>query len=350
MALVDKEAIKMLLSSQFWRMAVLWTASILYSYLRLLFSSSSRRSNRLQLSPESDRPVCVITGATSGLGKAAARELAREGFHVILAARDSELLLKTIEEIKEQEGNVHLDAIQVDLSSYKSIKNFEINLKKQLSDSNLHPSIQILINNAGILAKNYRETPDGFDEMMETNYIGAFILTNLLMPLMQNSPKHSRIVNVTSFTHRCVFDFDVHEVLFAKRNYNNRSYPCASIYEHSKLCLLLFTYELHRRFYIMDPTHNLSIMAADPGIVETKIMRELPPILSKFAILVLRILRVSQSPKIGVSSIIDAALASHEASGKYFFGGKGRTINSSCLSFDTKLAEKLWSDSCILLK
>ncbi|XP_078178781.1 NAD(P)-binding Rossmann-fold superfamily protein [Carex rostrata] len=350
MASVDWEALRMLLSTQLWRMAFLWTASILYSHLLLLFTSPSRRYSRLRLSTgsycEITRPVCVVTGATSGLGKAAAIKLAREGYHVILAGRNPELLVQIVKEIKEL-GDTYVEAIQVDLSSYISIKKFEISLKKRLSDLGIHESIQLLVNNAGILAKSHRETPDGFDEMMEVNYIGAFVLTNLLMPLLKNSPVPSRVVNVTSFTHRHVFDLDVYETLYSRKKGQN--YPCASTYEHSKLCLLLFTYELHRQLHL-EPTCQVSVMAADPGVVETNIMRELPLYISRFSIFVLRILHLSQPPEIGVSSIIDAALAPPEASGKYFFGGKSQTIESSSLSGDTEIAAKLWSASSTILK
>ncbi|RRT70845.1 hypothetical protein BHE74_00036288 [Ensete ventricosum] len=124
------------------------------------------------------------------------------------------------------------------------------------------------------------------------------------------------------------------------------------------VCTLLFSYELHRQHYVMDPASKVSIMyvtilnndtilllAADPGAVATNIMRELPPSLKRLAFLVLGFLQLLQSPEIGVDSIIDAALAPPEASGRYFFGAKGRTIKSSPVSYDARLAETLWLTS-----
>ncbi|CAK9143366.1 unnamed protein product, partial [Ilex paraguariensis] len=147
-------------------------------------------------------PVCIITGATSGLGAAAAYALSREGFYVVLAGRSSHMLLKAMDDIRAQNKDALLKAFEVDLLSFQSIVKFKGSLQQWLLDSNLHSSVQLLINNAGILATSCRLTAEGYDQMMGTNYIGAFCLTQILLPLMENSPVPARIVNVTSFTHR----------------------------------------------------------------------------------------------------------------------------------------------------
>uniref|UniRef100_A0A0D9XCR2 Uncharacterized protein n=1 Tax=Leersia perrieri TaxID=77586 RepID=A0A0D9XCR2_9ORYZ len=282
---MEGEALRMVFSREFWRMAILWTISLLYSYILLFFfrrgAPVPRRRRRRPRSDDNDgddtglggrRPICVVTGATSGLGKAASAALAREGYHV------------TVQEIRSRQPDAHVEAFQVDLTSFKSIKKFEISLNQWIQDSNMEHSIQLLINNAGMLAKSQRITEDSFDEMMQANYIGPFVLTNTLLPLLKNSSTPSRVVNLTSFTHRC-------------------------------------------------------------GVVETGIMRELPPCLSWFALSVLRVLNLLQQPDTGVGAVLDAAFALPEASGKYFFGGKGRTISSSQLSYDIEVAKKLWAES-----
>ncbi|KAK1285224.1 hypothetical protein QJS10_CPB20g00620 [Acorus calamus] len=249
-------------SVEFWRMGLYWTLSLLYSYFGLLIknfewpSSSSSCSAYVRRSLESmpTKPVCVITGASSGLGAETASALAREGYYVILAGRSLDSLSKTIQEIKKKNEDAQLTAFEVDMSSILSIMKFANSLQKWFMDSTLHPSIQLLVNNAGILATLHRSTVDGYDE------------------------------------------------------------------------------------------------AADPGVVETNIMREVPPRLSRLAFTVLRFLCLLKSPKDGVESIIDAALAPPEASGEYFFGGKGRTIKSSLLSFDVGLAEALWVGSTKLFR
>ncbi|VAI31754.1 unnamed protein product [Triticum turgidum subsp. durum] len=387
---MDRDALRMVCSPQFWRMGVLWTLSLLYSYLLLFLRGWTAAPRRREDVGRGRRPICVVTGvilncpnrsvclfyriittvfhgappsdgapsmvcdgsqATSGLGRAAAAALAREGYSVVLAGRSAQLLSETAKEIRRQQPDACLEAFQVDLSSYRSIKKFEASLNQWIRDSNLEPSIQLLINNAGMLAKSHRVTEDGIDEVMQTNYIGPFILTSILLPLLKNSPVPSRVVNLTSFTHRCVSEIDVSEealqgVKFGQHSVGG-SYPLASTYEYTKFCLLVFSYELHRQLHI---SSGISVMAADPGVIETRIMRELPPCLSQFAFFILRTLNLLQQPDTGIGAVLDAALAPPEASGKYFFGGKGRTIRSSVLSYDIEVAKKLWAASSALLQ
>ncbi|KAF5182142.1 Dehydrogenase/reductase SDR family member on chromosome X [Thalictrum thalictroides] len=287
--------------------------------------------------------------ATSGLGAAAALSLAREGFYVVLAGRCKDLLSKTMVEIKQEDTDAHVKAFQVDLSSFQSMLKFKSSLQQWLLDSDMHPSIQLLINNAGILATSHRYSVEGYDQMMGTNYIGAFVLTNHLLPLLKDSYIPSRVVNVTSFTHRCVSNMQVdEETLFANHSSLPKAYPFAQVYESTKFCLVLFSYELHRRLRLVGGSTQVSVMAADPGAVSTNIMRELPLPLSNLAMTTLKFLGLLQSSEDGVKSILDAALAPPELSGAYFFGGRGRTIASSVLSYDSKLAEKLWNSSCKL--
>ncbi|XP_031274733.1 dehydrogenase/reductase SDR family member on chromosome X-like isoform X1 [Pistacia vera] len=341
-------------SVQFWRMVVLWTVSVLTSYWQLfvqsLFSQKSDFFTR-HLPPTTGltRPVCVITGATSGLGAAAAYALSKEGFSVVLAGRSSHSLSKTMKGILSRNKDAHVKAFQVDLSSFQSIFKFKDSLQQWLLDSNMHFSIQLLINNAGILATSSRLSSEGHDQMMSANYIGAFSLTKLLLPLLRNSPVPSRIVNVTSFTHRNVFGAQIdNETVTGKCFLRSKDYPFARVYEFSKLCLLLFTYELHRQLGLMDNSRHVSVIAADPGVVKTNIMREVPSSISHVAFIVLKLLGLLQLPENGINSILDAALSPPETSGVYFFGGKGRTVNSSAQSYNSRLAEELWTTSCHL--
>ncbi|KFK22293.1 hypothetical protein AALP_AAs50000U000100, partial [Arabis alpina] len=96
----------------------------------------------------------------------------------------------------------------------------------------------------------------------------------------------------------------------------SKQYPCARIYEYSKLCLLLFSYELHRQHRLTDDSHHISVVAVDPGAVKTNIMHELPSYIQIIAFYGLKILRLMQSPEDAAESIIDAALAPPEVSGK----------------------------------
>ncbi|KAK4386503.1 Short-chain dehydrogenase, chloroplastic [Sesamum angolense] len=349
-------------------MSVLWTLSLVFSYLKLFshgFLSPksnvySRRTPKHSTFANTavTRPVCIITGATSGLGAAAAYALLVEGFYVVLVEDHLKLLSKVISDIKSQNQDACLKGFEVNLASFKSILEFNQSLQQWLRDSNLHSSVQLLINNAGILATSRRLTSEGYDQMLATNYIGAFCVTKVLLPLLENSPVPSRVVNVTSFTHwngwqrNCIWE-EFYEI----------KYTYAHIYEYSKLCLLLFSYELHRQINLKEISSSLccskliinqeasifctlDLLATDPGAVKTNIMREIPSCVSQMAFIVLKFLGLLQSSKTGVCSILDAALAPPEVSGVYFFGGNGRSLNSSPLSYDANLAKELWATSC----
>ncbi|KAK9929848.1 hypothetical protein M0R45_026924 [Rubus argutus] len=179
-----KKALDFVLSMEFWRMGLLWTFSLLISYWNLFFAQTYTSS-----SPPSfeARPVCVITGATSGLGAAAAHALSRHGFFVVLVGRSSQLLERTMMDVKNQNENAHLKAFEVVLSSFCSVLQFKACLQQWLSDSKMHSLIQLLINNAGILAMSSRFTSEGYDQMMATNYLSAFSLSKQLLPLIRNS-------------------------------------------------------------------------------------------------------------------------------------------------------------------
>lgn len=356
-----REALNFVRTIQFWRMAILWTISLVISYLHLLSQTllsatkpdSRPRISRSLVSKHGSspipRPVCIITGATSGLGAAAAYYLSMEGFLAVLLGRSSYRLSKVEEEIRRRNKDAQLKCFMVDVSSFESILNFRSSFHQWLSDADLHSSVQLLVNNAGILATSFRYSAEGYDQMMATNYFGAFCLTKVLLPLLENSPVPSRVINITSFTHRSASHVQVDkETLHGEHFSKFKIYPCAQIYEYSKLYLLLFTYELHQQFGLAGKSHHVSVVAVDPGAVNTNIMREVPTYLSSLALFGLKLLGLLHSPETGVLSIVDAALAPPELSGVYFFGGNGRTINSSATSYNAKLARELWNASCDL--
>ncbi|KAL3693369.1 hypothetical protein R1sor_007020 [Riccia sorocarpa] len=334
------------------RMGLFWTLAVMYSYAQLLYQRVLRSGitfSRVPPSRDKRRLVCVVTGASSGIGKATAEALAVHGYHVILAGRSKTRLLEVIKILSRKHENVSLEAMELDLSSFRSILSFTTAVKNAL-ESRGSRGLQLLVNNAGILAGSQRYTDAGFDSMIATNYLGPYLLTRQLLPIFHNGSPQARIVNVSSFTHRFVTAGLVDEEHLAQGSLANfplgkDRYSLAQVYENSKLCMLLFTYELHRHLYANSDSSKISVIAADPGVVRTNIMRELPSPLVSLAHFVLRVLRLLQDPFEGSSAVVDAALAPEGLSGEYFFGGNGRTIKSSAVSYDKNLSEQLWTSS-----
>ncbi|KAL1205852.1 Short-chain dehydrogenase TIC 32 [Cardamine amara subsp. amara] len=187
-----KEAFRFVCSSELWRMGMFWTMALVSSYFQLLkamiFGSKyTSISSSINLHNGSFRPICVITGATSALGKATAFALAEKGFYVVLVRRSSQLLSKPLKEMKSKNKDAKLKSFEADMSYFQSTLKFKNSLEQWLSDSELHPSIQLLVNNAGIMATSSRPTIEGYDMMIATNYIGPLSLTKLLLPLRKTA-------------------------------------------------------------------------------------------------------------------------------------------------------------------
>ncbi|KAF8090199.1 hypothetical protein N665_0483s0037 [Sinapis alba] len=351
------EALRFVWSPSSWNM-FLWGIALYSSYFKLLRASifgSKSTPNSSSIDPKigssTSRPICVITGPTSGIGKATAFALAEKGFHVVLVGRSPQLLSETLKEIKSKNKDAQLKSFEVDMSCFQSIFKFKDSLKQWLSDENLHPSIQLLVNNAGIMAVSSRPLNNGYDRMMTTNYIGPFTMTKLLLPLLENSSVPSRVVNVASFSHRYASIGKLNKDYVTGEHFTTfDEYPHAHVYEYSKLCLLLFSYELHRQLRLKDDSHHVSVIAADPGFVKTNLLREFPKYSSASAFLFFKVIGLLKTPDEGSESSVDAVLAPPEISGVYYFGGKGRTIKSSKASRDPKLGKELWETSCGLFK
>ncbi|KAH8967474.1 hypothetical protein BDL97_03G080100 [Sphagnum fallax] len=337
------------------RMGVLWTLALLYSYLHLLFLYPRLRRSPYSV-PQSRaaasdlKPASIVTGASSGIGKATAIALALQGFHVILAGRSLKRLREVVAEIQRKHKDVSVQALELDLCLVPSILSFVKTIQVLFEGENPPGKLQLLVNNAGILATSQRWTSDEFDCMMASNYLGPYMLTCQLLPLLYKNAPRARIVNVVSFTHRCVRSLQVDEGglmqgTLQTSSYNGDWYSLARIYETSKLCMLLFSYELHRRLHSKEAPSHISVMAADPGAVASNILREMPHFLVGLSNLVLTLLTLLQSPTAGAASVVDAALAPWEISGKYYFGGRGLTCQSSQISYNRNLANELWEAS-----
>jgi NAD(P)-dependent dehydrogenase (short-subunit alcohol dehydrogenase family) len=199
--------------------------------------------------------TAVVTGANSGIGYHAALELARHGAHVVLACRDDARGAAAMGRLTTEAPAAQAELATLDLADLASVRRFAE------SYASTHPGLDLLVNNAGVMALPQRRTADGFEMQFGTNHLGHFALTGLLLPRLLTRPG-ARVVTVSSTAHRMGrIDFDD---LNAERRY--RSWPA---YGQSKLANLLFTVELQRRAEAAGA--DLIAVAAHPGFAATNL-------------------------------------------------------------------------------
>ncbi|HMJ77951.1 MAG TPA: oxidoreductase, partial [Iamia sp.] len=204
--------------------------------------------------------VAVVTGATSGLGTVTARELAAHGAHVVLTARDERRGAATVDRLRRA-GSGAADSVEarpLDLASLASVEAFARGLATD------HPRVDLLVNNAGVMATPFRRTEDGFELQIGTNHLGPFALTGRLLPLLAAAPA-GRVVTVASLAHQWG-GIDLDDL-----TYERRRYVRWLAYGESKLANLLFAFELDRRLRAAGST--VASLAAHPGLARTRLGR-----------------------------------------------------------------------------
>jgi retinol dehydrogenase 12 len=246
-----------------------------------------------------ERPICLITGATEGVGKATATELARKGFKVILSARNAAKAQAASREITASTGNSDIDYIIADLRSLKQVRQLSETFRRR------YPRLDVLINNAGTFAPARVLTEDGFETTHQVNYLSHFYLTHLLLGELGKSAQ-GRIVNLSSSVYPAG-NFDAHNLQ------SERRFSTFSAYSDSKLLMLLFTIELAERLRATRITAN----AVHPGVVRTAMMLKAPGIFRVAAYLALPF---ALSPQKGAATSVYLASAPEVASvsGRYF--------------------------------
>ncbi|MBU0703723.1 MAG: SDR family NAD(P)-dependent oxidoreductase, partial [Chloroflexi bacterium] len=203
--------------------------------------------------PDLTAKVAIVTGANTGIGYEMARALARKRATVILACRNKDKGEAAVRQIRHEYPEAEAELLQVDLSELASVRRFADEF------TNHYDRLDILINNAGIMATPFVRTGDGFELQFATNHLGHFALTGLLLACIIRGPR-ARVVTVSSWGHHFgVIDFD---------NLNaEKKYDPGRAYAQSKLANLLFAYELHRRFE--DTGVDALAASAHPGWTAT---------------------------------------------------------------------------------
>jgi NAD(P)-dependent dehydrogenase (short-subunit alcohol dehydrogenase family) len=200
-------------------------------------------------------PKILVTGATDGLGKHVAFELATSGATVLLHGRNPERLQDTLEEIRNETGSEKLSSYLADLSSLGEVRALA---KRVLTEQD---RLDVLVNNAGVIARERRESEDGYELTFAVNYLAHFLLTRLLAPLLRDFAP-ARVVNVAS-AGQSPIDFD--DVML------ERSYDPMRAYTQSKLAQVMFTFELAE--HLRDS--GVTVNALHPAsLMDTKMVLE----------------------------------------------------------------------------
>ncbi len=290
-------------------------------------SKANWNSNNI---PDLKGKVVIVTGATSGLGKEATKILAQKNATVIVAVRNTQKAETVVQEIKQMNPKAKIDTKEMDLNSLESVKRFA---DKVLSS---YDRLDVLINNAGIMACPFDKTEEGFEIQMGTNHLGHFALTGLLMPLLEKT-KNARIVATSSIGHRAG-NIDFQDINWGKRKYNSNK-----AYADSKLANLYFAYHLAEK--LKAENKDIKVTAAHPGWTRTDLQKHS---------LMMRMLNplFSQGPDQGVLPTLRAAFDPNANSGEYFgpsrffeMHGSPIVVKSNVRSHDAEAAKKLWDIS-----
>jgi NAD(P)-dependent dehydrogenase (short-subunit alcohol dehydrogenase family) len=272
--------------------------------------------------------VAIITGANSGIGFESSRFLAKKNAQVVIACRDMAKGDHSARKIIAEHPSSYLVVMQLDLANLASVRIFSREFHSNFT------KLDILINNAGVMAKPFQKTGDGFELQFATNHLGHFALTGLLLNLLIHTPQ-SRIVTVSSVVHwiGSIRFYDLNSEQFHNR---------WLAYGKSKLANLLFAYELQRRLHASGSS-TISL-AAHPGYAATNLQHNtvfnfLNPLFA-------------QSAEMGAYPLLFAATSTDAQGGDFigpdqFFGQRGYPYKakSSGASHDKKMAARLWEDS-----
>lgn len=265
----------------------------------------------------------VITGATDGIGKVAARELAQSGAALILIGRNAEKGKHVVSEISGLTSNNNIHFYQADLSLLTQTKRVCGEIKKDFNH------IDVLLNNAGSYFSRFRRTEEGLEVTFALNHLNYFIMTQELMPLLK-AASSARIVNVSSDAHNGQsIDWDNIQ--------GEKSYKGWTAYGRSKLMNILFTYELARRIAGSSVTAN----CLHPGFVKTKFGDNNPGFVGFGIKLAKAISAIKLETGAETSVYLSSSPEVEEISGKYFY--KCKPKKSSEVSYHKEDWKRLWA-------
>jgi len=276
-----------------------------------------------------DGKLCMVTGATAGIGYYTALEIARMGASILIIGRDQAKCSASVKMIQEDTGNRSVEYLSADLSSQSQIRSAVKTFYEQ------HDHLDVLVNNAGAFFLRRKLSVDGIEMTLAVNHLAYFLLTNLLIDALKASPS-ARVVNVSSGSH-------YNEQLDFNNLQLTKFYNPMQAYGRSKLANVLFTYELARRMAGSGITSN----ALTPGMVATDIWKKVNRWLTPLIYPVIQ--RIAQTPLAGAQTSIYLATSPEVegVTGKYY--ADKCPVRSSSISYNLEAAQRLWKMSSQLV-
>lgn len=269
--------------------------------------------------------VCMVTGASAGIGWETAKGLAAKGATVVMVVRNAQKSEPQRAEIVKLTGNPNVEMMSCDLASQQSIRQLAADFRAK------HDRLDVLVNNAGTFVTTYQESPEGIELQFAVNHIGYFLLTNLLLDLMEKSAP-ARIVNVSSsanYNGRIYFDI-------LRKQKKVDKYDGLKAYSQSKLANVLFTKELARRY----PNKNIIANCLHPGVVRTQIGNKNSKGFYHLLWQSVKPFMITAEKGARTSIYLASSPEVAQTSGEFFIKCKSKKPNP--VAEDPKMAKELW--------
>lgn len=300
----------------------------------------SQRWTLADIPPQNGR-IAVVTGASSGLGLQTASALAAAGAQVVMACRNPDKAAAALAQVHQHAPDAQVELMTLDLADLASVRRFAETFAQRF------PRLDLLCNNAGVMALPFARTQDGFEMQIGTNHFGHYALTGLLLERLL-AGRQPRVVTVASMAHNWTPGLN-----FDDLNYERRRYHKWIAYGNSKLSNLYFTFELNRR--VQAAGKSLTVAAAHPGYSDTN-LQYAGPALEKSAVgtWMMKVGNAifAQPAELGALPSLYAATAPDVDGGDYIgpdgfrqIRGYPRKVGCRKLARDPQIAQRLWSIS-----
>ncbi len=260
--------------------------------------------------------LILLTGATDGIGKQTAVDLSKDGYPLILHGRNPKRGRETMGEIHTEMKNARLEYVNADFTSLLEVRNLAAEIRDK------HESLQVLINNAGVIQSDRELTKDGYEMTFQVNYLAPFVLTLELLDLLY-AGRPARVVNVSSQVHSSSLNFGNLQ--------GETHYDAYDAYGRSKLALILFTRALDRRLR-EENISNLTVNCLHPGVIDTKLLHVAFPM-------------GGSPPSEGSQALRHLAVDSSVKDQSGFYFTHNRPQEPAEIAKDLNIQEKLWAIS-----